>query len=80
MEGSSMEMISATAYIEEFKNKSIKELLKEKNNLLKTISNLENRTLPLWIDASVELLINQNREYLQKIEELIKLKEEANNE
>ena len=75
-----MEMISATAYIEEFKNKSIKELLKEKNNLLKTISNLENRTLPLWIDASVELLINQNREYLQKIEELIKLKEEANNE
>lgn len=75
-----MEMISVETYIQQYRNKNIEELLKEKNNLLREIDKLEklsrhpeNSIFPFY-DIDTEL--SQTREYLKKIEELIKLKGE----
>lgn len=79
-----MEMIGAETYIEQFRNKNIEELLKEKNNLLKEIDKLEklarhpeDSIFPFY---DIDTQLSQTREYLQKIEELIKIRGELNND
>lgn len=75
-----MEMISAETYIQQFRNKNTEELLKEKNNLLKEIERLEKLSRhpedSIFSFYDIDTELSQTREYLQKIEELIKLRGE----
>lgn len=79
-----MEMIGAETYIEQFRNKNIEELLKEKNNLLKKIDKLEKLSRhpedSIFPFYDLDTQLSQTREYLQKIEELIKIRGELNND
>lgn len=79
-----MEMIGAETYIEQFRNKNIEELLKEKNNLLKEIDKLEKLSRhpedSIFSFYDIDTQLSQTREYLQKIEELIKIRGELNND
>lgn len=79
-----MEMIGVETYIEQFRNKNIEELLKEKNNLLKEIDKLEKLSRHLEDSIfpfyDIDTQLSQTREYLQKIEELIKIRGELNND
>lgn len=67
-------MISSFSYIEEQKNKSYKELLIEKNNLLKEISDFENNKISeeeYNINPSPDVIYQCNLLYLSKLCELI---------
>lgn len=79
-----MEMIGTETYIEQFRNKNIEELLKEKNNLLKEIDKLEKLSRhpedSIFSFYDIDTQLSQTREYLQKIEELIKIRGELNND
>lgn len=79
-----MEMIGAETYIEQFRNKNIEELLKEKNNLLKEIDKLEKLSRhpedSIFSFYDIDTQLSQTREYLQKIEKLIKIRGELNND
>lgn len=67
-------MISPESYIEELKDKSYEELLKEKRNLLKEISDFENNNISnerFNIDPSPDVIYQCNLLYLSKLCELI---------
>ena len=67
-------MISPDSYIDEFKNKKYKELVVEKNKLLKEISDFENNNIPeesYNINPSPDVIYQCNLLYLSKLCELI---------
>lgn len=67
-------MISPESYIDELKNKTYKELIKEKNKLLKEISDFENNKIAdeeYNIDPSPDVIYQCNLLYLSKLCELI---------
>jgi len=67
-------MISPESYIDELKNKNYKELIKEKNKLLKEISDFENNKIvdeEYNIDPSPDVIYQCNLLYLSKLCELI---------
>ena len=67
-------MISPEAYIDELKNKTYKELIKEKNKLLKEISDFENNKIAdeeYNINPSPDVIYQCNLLYLSKLGELI---------
>ena len=67
-------MISPESYIDELKNKNYKELIKEKNKLLKEISDFENNKIAdeeYNIDPSPDVIYQCNLLYLSKLCELI---------
>ena len=67
-------MISPDSYIDELKNKNYKELIKEKNKLLKEISDFESDKIPdekYNIDPSPDVIYQCNLLYLSKLCELI---------
>ena len=67
-------MISPEAYIDELKNKTYKELIKEKNKLLKEISDFENNKIAdeeYNINPSPDVIYQCNLLYLSKLCELI---------
>lgn len=67
-------MISPDSYIDEFKNKKYKELVVEKNKLLKEISDFENNNIPKEsynINPSPDVIYQCNLLYLSKLCELI---------
>ena len=67
-------MISPDSYIDEFKNKKYKELVVEKNKLLKEISDFENNNIPKVsynINPSPDVIYQCNLLYLSKLCELI---------
>lgn len=67
-------MISPETYIDELKNKTYKELLKEKDKLLKEISDFENNKIvdeEYNINPSPDVIYQCNLLYLSKLCELI---------
>ena len=67
-------MISPDWYIEDIKDKKYKELLIEKDKLLKEINDFENDKIPeseYMIDPSPEVRYQCNLKYLSKLCELI---------
>ena len=67
-------MISPEAYIDGLKNKTYKELIKEKNKLLKEISDFENNKIAdeeYNINPSPDVIYQCNLLYLSKLCELI---------
>lgn len=67
-------MISPKGYIEEQKNKTYKELLKERDSLLKEIEKFENHDIPkedYMIDPSPEVVYQCNLQYLGELLNLI---------
>ena len=67
-------MISPESYIDELKNKTYKELIKEKNKLLKEISDFENNKIAdeeYNINPSPDVIYQCNLLYLSKLCELI---------
>lgn len=67
-------MISPEAYIDELKNKTYKELIKEKNKLLKEISDFENNKIAdeeYNINPSPDVIYQCNLLYLSRLCELI---------
>lgn len=67
-------MISPEWYIDEQKIKQYKELIKERDKLLKEIVNFENKNIPddeYLIDPSPEVRYQCNLKYLGKLCELI---------
>ena len=67
-------MISPEAYIDELKNEIYKELIKEKNKLLKEISDFENNKIAdeeYNINPSPDVIYQCNLLYLSKLCELI---------
>lgn len=67
-------MISPESYIDELKDKTYKELIKEKNKLLKEISDFENNKIAdeeYNIDPSPDVIYQCNLLYLSKLCELI---------
>ena len=67
-------MISPEAYIDELKNETYKELIKEKNKLLKEISDFENNKIAdeeYNINPSPDVIYQCNLLYLSKLCELI---------
>lgn len=67
-------MISPDSYIDEFKNKKYKELVVERNKLLKEISDFENNNIPeesYNINPSPDVIYQCNLLYLSKLCELI---------
>ena len=67
-------MISPESYIDELKNKTYKELLKEKDKLLKEISDFENNKIvdeEYNINPSPDVIYQCNLLYLSKLCELI---------
>lgn len=67
-------MISPETYIDELKNKTYKELIKEKNKLLKEISDFENNKIAdeeYNINPSPDVIYQCNLLYLSKLCELI---------
>ena len=70
-------MISPEAYIDELKNKTYKELIKEKNKLLKEISDFENNKIAdeeYNINPSPDVIYQCNLLYLSRLCELIAYK------
>ena len=67
-------MISPDSYIDELKDKTYKELIKEKNKLLKEISDFENNKIAdeeYNINPSPDVIYQCNLLYLSKLCELI---------
>ena len=67
-------MISPDSYIDEFKSKNYKELIKEKDKLLKEISDFENNKIPAKeynMNPSPDVIYQCNLLYLSKLCELI---------
>lgn len=67
-------MISPESYIDELKSKTYKELIKEKNKLLKEISDFENNKIAdeeYNINPSPDVIYQCNLLYLSKLCELI---------
>ena len=67
-------MISPDSYIDEFKSKNYKELIKEKDKLLKEISDFENNKIAdeeYNINPSPDVIYQCNLLYLSKLCELI---------
>lgn len=67
-------MISPDSYIDEFKSKNYKELIKEKDKLLKEISDFENNKIPAIeynMNPSPDVIYQCNLLYLSKLCELI---------
>ena len=67
-------MISPESYNDELKNKNYKELIKEKNKLLKEISDFENNKIAdeeYNINPSPDVIYQCNLLYLSKLCELI---------
>ena len=67
-------MISPETYIDELKNKTYKELLKEKDKLLKEISDFENNKIAdeeYNINPSPDVIYQCNLLYLSRLCELI---------
>lgn len=67
-------MISPETYIDELKNKTYKELIKEKDKLLKEISDFENNKIvdeEYNINPSPDVIYQCNLLYLSKLCELI---------
>ena len=67
-------MISPESYIDELKNKTYKELIGEKNKLLKEISDFENNKIAdeeYNINPSPDVIYQCNLLYLSKLCELI---------
>ena len=67
-------MISPETYIDELKNKTYKELIKEKDKLLKEISDFENNKIAdeeYNINPSPDVIYQCNLLYLSKLCELI---------
>ena len=67
-------MISPETYIDELKNKTYKELIKEKNKLLKEISDFENNKIAdeeYNINPSPDVIYQCNLLYLSKLCKLI---------
>lgn len=67
-------MISPEAYIDELKNETYKELIKEKNKLLKEILDFENNKIAdeeYNINPSPDVIYQCNLLYLSKLCELI---------
>ena len=67
-------MISPESYIDELKNKTYKELIEEKNKLLKEISDFENNKIAdeeYNINPSPDVIYQCNLLYLSKLCELI---------
>ena len=67
-------MISPESYIDELKNKNYKELIKEKNKLLKEISDFENNKIAdeeYNINPSPDVIYQCNLLYLSRLCELI---------
>lgn len=78
-----MEMIGPKTYIEKFKNKSIEELLNEKNFLLEEIDRFEklsrNPEEIAFLFDDINIQLDYTKKYLKEIEELIKLRGEIIN-
>ena len=64
-------MKSPELYIKELKNKSYDELLKEKENLINEMNNLDKDSS---FKPSYDTIYNIQKEYLKKLNELIKTK------